>query len=328
MFGTGTLILLIVAGGLLVAAIGVSIDIYIWYLPKLARIFEERPFFVTEEGVPFADAEAVSFGTEDGMTLQGSYWRCGGASRRGLIVFCHEFLSNRWSAAEYCAPLHEAGFDILTFDFRNHGDSDALDGYEPLQWVTDYEVADVRAALQYAENRGGPGDIGLFGISRGGAAAICAAALDRQVRAVATDGAFPTSGTQVHYIYRWARIYSPVHWLFVHFPRWYVRAMAWMTCRQVGRRRRCRFTSVERAMVRLRDRPLLMIHGQRDNYIVPEIVQEMLRFTRSKAQLWIAPKAKHNQALATARDEYTKRLVDFFRRHLGRPDTEDQQEAA
>jgi pimeloyl-ACP methyl ester carboxylesterase len=170
--------------------------------------------------------------------------------------------------------------------------------------------------------------IGLYGISRGGSAAICAAAGCPQVRAVATDGAFPTSGTQVHYIYRWARIYSPVHWLFVHFPRWYVRAMAWMTCRQVGRRRGCRFCSVERAMVRLRNRPLLMIHGQRDNYIVPEIVQELLRFTRSRARLWIVPKAKHNQCLETAPEEYTTRVVDFFCRHLGSSDAEEQQEAA
>lgn len=329
--GTLTVILLVVAAVFLFAAIGVSIDIYIWYLPKLARIFEERPFFVTEEGTPLSEAEPVRFNTHDGIVLEGSYWSTAAPRPQGVIVFCHEFLSNRWTATQYCASLRDAGFDIFTFDFRNHGNSESLQGYDPLQWVTDYEVADVQAALAYVRQRseGRITDIGLFGISRGGSAAICAGALNPDVRALATDGAFPTSGTQVHYIYRWARIYSPVHWLFVHFPRWYVRAMAWMTCRQVGRRRGCRFTSVERAMVRLDSRPVLMIHGERDNYIVPEIVQEFLRFTRSKAQLWVVPKAKHNQCLDTAPEEYTKRIVEFFRRHLGSgTGSEEQQEAA
>lgn len=323
-------IVLVLAVLVLLAAVGVSINIYISYLPKLARIFEEQPFFVTEEGSPVHEAESVSFRTEDGLTLEGSYWATTAPRRRGVILFCHEFLSNRWSGVQYCEPLREAGFDILTFDFRNHGTSDALRGYEPLQWVTDYEVADVLAALRFIRQRfaGSPVQVGMFGISRGGSAALCAAAASPQVRAIATDGAFPTNGTQVHYIYRWACIYSPVHRLFAHFPRWYVRGMAWMTCYQVGRRRGCRFTSIERAMTRLAGRPLLMIHGQRDNYIVPEIVQELLRFTRSQAQLWIVPKAKHNQCLETQPEQYRNRIVEFFCRHLDEREPRETQEAA
>ena len=42
-------------------------------------------------------------------------------------------------------------------------------------------------------------------------------------------------------------------------------------------------------------------------------------FDRAKGEkeLWVVPKAKHNQALTVAESEYHRRVVEFFDRHLG-----------
>ena len=37
---------------------------------------------------------------------------------------------------------------LVAFEPRNQGDSDRMPGYDPLQWLTDYEVEDTRAALR------------------------------------------------------------------------------------------------------------------------------------------------------------------------------------
>ena len=302
-------------------SVGLGVWIYYKYLPVLARIFEERPFLVTEEVSGPDGAEEVVFQTKDGLTLRGSFWRSPVARSRGQVVFCHEFLSNRWSAVKYCTALRDAGFDVFTFDFRNHGSSDCLLGYEPLQWVTEYEVTDVCAALEYVKKRLGDSSIpiGLYGISRGGGAAICAASRISDSVAVITDGAFPTAGTQLFYINRWARIFTKAHSFYAHLPSWYYRLVASATSRHVGRKRRCKFVSIERALRRLRFRrqPILMIHGDRDTFIDPEIVKELLRYTHSNATLWLVANAKHNQCVHIAINEYRKRVVGFFSGSLG-----------
>jgi hypothetical protein len=67
-------------------------------------------------------------------------------------------------------------------------------------------------------------------------------------------------------------------------------------------------------------RPLLMIHGEADGYIKPEMARDLFDRAGSKVKdLWVVPKAKHNQALHTAGDEYHARLVAFFDAHLGGP---------
>ena len=128
------------------------------------------------------------------MTLAGTYLKARTTRRAGVLVFCHEYLSNRWSVLPYLDALRDHGFDLLTFDFRNHGESDKDPRYNPLQWVTQHEIHDLQAAIAYLRTRpdADPAGFGLFGVSRGGGTAICAAARDRGAWGVITDGAFPT----------------------------------------------------------------------------------------------------------------------------------------
>ena len=117
-----------------------------------------------------------------------------------MIVYCHEYLSDRWSFHPYVDHLRDLGYDLFTFDFRNHGASDLEAGYAPMQWTSDREVSDLRAALRPTCGRvpitTRPG-FGLFGVSRGGTTALLAAAVEHDVWGVMTDGAFPTRGTMV-----------------------------------------------------------------------------------------------------------------------------------
>ena len=86
---------------------------------------------------------------------------------------------------------------------------------------------------------------------------------------------------------------------------------------RVERARRVDFVSVERAVRKLRQ-PLLMIHGGADQYITPEMAERLFGEANKSAakELWVVPGAKHNQALAAAGDEYTRKVVAFFDRHL------------
>src|SRR5271165_3465859 len=156
------------------------------YGPVIGRIFELRPVFLPLRVSPEDLGEAVTFTTDDGLELSGSFLGRRNPQRVGLLVFCHEYLSDRWSYLPYLDHLRDLGYDIFTFDFRNHGKSGIDPAYTPMQWATDYELSDLRAALRYLRSRDDHDTAGfaLFGVSRGGSTALAVAADEPDIWAV------------------------------------------------------------------------------------------------------------------------------------------------
>ena len=285
------------------------------YSPIVGRIFEEQPLFLPLRVSPReGDGETVQFHTKKGLKLEGTYLKARTSSRVGVLVYCHEFLSDRWSYAPYIDHLRDQGFDIFTFDFRNHGKSERDAVYKPLQWVTNHEKADLKAALTYLRSRPDRDEAGygLFGVSRGGGSALVAAADDPLVWGVMTDGAFPTRGTMLAYTLRWAEIYvgSPVVWK--RMPLWMFAYVAWSGRIRSQGKLNCRFSNVERAAARLSPRPWLMIHGGKDAYIGPEIARRLFAEASEPKELWIVPGAKHNRCRQTQPEQYMERVGAFL----------------
>jgi len=306
-----------VAFGLVIAALYLYIR---WkYMAHLLRIFQEKPLFVVPRGEPPADGdgEDVELKTEDGLTLRGCYLKTTAPERKGVILFGLEFGSNRWACQPYCEKLIEAGYDVLAVEPRNQGDSDKDPNYEPLQWVTDRDVADTKAAIKYLLSRpdADPKGIGLFGISKGAGAGFLAAASDKAVRCVVTDGAYGTHTTMVPYLKRWISIYSDRKIIQRIIPTWFYGLFGVIGARKVARNRGVTYPSVEKAVARL-NRPLLMIHFCFDTYIRTEMAQVLFERARGPKELWVVPKAKHNQALTVAGAEYHAKLIAFFDANL------------
>lgn len=303
-----------IAIGLLLAALYLY---FRWkYLGYLVRIFQEKPLFIVPRGQPVDEAEHVTFPSADGLTLRGCYLHAAG-ERKGVILFGLEYGSNRWACLQYCEGLIADGFDVFAYEPRNQGDSDKDVNYEPLQWVTDRDVSDMRAAVKYLVNRpdADPRGIGVFGISKGGGTALLVAANDPTILCVVTDGAYATYTTMLPYIRRWIGIYSDKRRLQAVIPTWFYGLIGLTGVRQVARNRGVVYPSVEKAAGKL-DRPLLMIHGDADTYIKPDMARALFSRARGSKELWIVPKAKHNQAIQLVGGEYTRRLVEFFERHL------------
>lgn len=288
--------------------------VLIRYTPVIARIFEEKPVFFPLRAEPSPEGEEVSFRTSDGLELVGTYFHARTPRRLGVIVFCHEFLGNRWSALPYADHVRDAGFDLFSFDFRNHGNSESEDGYEPFQWVCGRELRDLRAALDYLRTRPDrdPAGLALYGISRGGGTALCVAADEPDVWAVVTDGAFPTRGTMLAYILRWAEIYVGRWWVWSVMPTAVFAFIGWVGRLRSQWRLRRIFPDIERAASKLSPRPLLMIHGGKDAYIGPEIARGLYKWAREPKAFWLVPGAKHNRCREMAPEEYPRRVASFL----------------
>jgi hypothetical protein len=99
-------------------------------------------------------------------------------------------------------------------------------------------------------------------------------------------------------------------------PTWVYGAVGRSAVRQCARERGCWFPHLERAIGKLAPRPLLMIHGGADTYINPDMAQTLYERAGQPKELWLVDGAKHNQALQVAGDEYHRRVLGFFRKHL------------
>jgi pimeloyl-ACP methyl ester carboxylesterase len=318
LFWTGVALQLSVPVGVVLWVVGLYYYLYYRYGGNVLRIFLEKPLFNIPRGQPVPEGQDVSFPTPDGLTLRGCYFATPQPRRRGVILFGLEFGSNRWSAWPYCQHLVEAGFDVFAFEPRNQGDSDSMPGYEPMQWLTHYEVTDTRAALVYLKSRpdADPRGVGFFGISKGGNAGLYVASHDPSVLCCVTDGSFGTYTTVVPYMRHWFAIYNSNHKMHNILPSWYYGWVGLKVLRGIEKQLRCNFPHLEKSIRRLPPRPWLQIHGELDTYIKPEFAEALRARARECSELWLVPGAKHNQALHLEGEAYRERVLRFFEQNL------------
>jgi uncharacterized protein len=129
--------------------------------------------------IPF---EQVELKTQDGLRLSAWYVAAGLESkgrRRWTAVIHHYFGGQKASALEWIRLLHGLGVDVLAFDGRGHGGSDHPDR------VTDgfgRRVYDVEAAVGFLQRHGRSEIVGV-GQSQGAAVMAMAAARLPSIRA-------------------------------------------------------------------------------------------------------------------------------------------------
>ena len=305
----------------LIALLIVLFGAFTWYVlayhfRHIERGLETKPLFMAESLEPHPDAVSLALKTEDGRKVAGSYLPHTGSSRRGIVLFLHEYGATRWMADPYVGYLRPQGFDVVTIDFCSSGESDPIKGYESLQWPTEYELADARTALAYLKTRPELKDVpvAVFGVSKGGGVAITLAAEDPAVKAIVTDGAFPVHRMIIHYSMQFIEIFSTSQWIYRYLPRWYYGMVVGMALRRIERKKHVRYLSIERSMKRISGRPLLMINGQKDNYIKSELIQELMTLVGEPKELWIVPKAKHNRCLEREGENYRRKVGEFLTR--------------
>ncbi len=283
------------------------------------RHFETKPAFNIAPSPADPRGELIEIPASSGLTLRGSLYRQAFRKPVGLIVFFPELDGNHWSALSYCEALFDAGFDVLSVDVRNQGDSDYEPGYEPLQWFTSREAEDVRSVFRWIENESELKTLplGVMGVSRGSNAAMLAAAEHSTVKAVCCEGGYPTAGLQLRYSQRWAVLYIPL-WLVRILPEWHYRYTLALVRLISEWRRGHRYVMIERMLPRLRNRPVLLIGGERDNYVPPEVVEQLARrIGGSSTRCWIVPRSRHNGGRVAARQLYDQTLLRFFQTSFG-----------
>ncbi len=124
----------------------------------------------------------------DGTLIAG--WYVPAANSAGptapTVVLAHAEGKSKSDMLAWAQPLH-ATYNLVFFDFRNHGQSS---GDTTTMGVR--EVRDLRAAIDWLEESKHPASIAVLGVSMGGAAAVDEAVGDPRVTAVIIDSTHAT----------------------------------------------------------------------------------------------------------------------------------------
>jgi uncharacterized protein len=288
--------------------------------PKIRDIFENVPPFNVIPEPENPEAQRIEFKTSDGLLLRGSLLNADVADPAALVLFLPELHGSHWMARRYCKALLERKYMVLSFDFRNQGESQSMAGYVPIHWMTEYEMTDVEAALEFVESNEKLDSLPLvaFGVSRGGVAALLTGCRYPRIRAVIADSAFGTMAMIRFFVDRFVQHVIP-EWLFALLPNWHVRFTLKQAVHLSETGRKCQYAHLEDEVKGLESANVLLISGARDSYVTPAIAGKLHEVIGQQAELWLVPGAKHNMSRAVQTEEYDRRIVAHLSRCLNPP---------
>jgi uncharacterized protein len=244
-------------------------------------------------------AEAAEFRSGDGITLRG--WYIPAENSVKAIIVCSG-ANGSLDADVHVAPwLHAAGFNVLLFDWRAHGQSEGK-----VVTLGFSERYDLIAAVQFAKAQGAE-RVGVLGFSMGGTVAIATAAVYEDINAIVADSPFVTivsavagglieRGLHEGLSYGLARLLLITACLRTQFDLFEIDLARW-----IGR---------------VAPRPLLLMFGEHD-VIVPHAEMDLV-FARAgePKEIWRVPQATHRTLQDHQPEEYHRRIVEFFTQHL------------
>jgi pimeloyl-ACP methyl ester carboxylesterase len=239
----------------------------------------------------------------DGIRIAGWYIPASSGSATGpTVVLAHANGKTKSDMLTWAAPLH-ARYNLVLFDFRNHGQSS---GEATTLGVR--EVRDLQAVLGWLEQKKAPSSIAVLGVSMGGAAAVDEAADDDRVTALILDSTHATvaSALQAQLQSRGFPLALPGSWSIL----------------LGGLLRTGEDLSLGdpvQAMARIGERPVLIVAAGNDEAVGADDAAELVKAGEehgAEVELQTCPDAGHGESVTACPDEYAGWVLDFLQRSL------------
>jgi uncharacterized protein len=244
-------------------------------------------------------AEAAEFQSGDGVILRG--WYVAAENSVKTVIVCSG-ANGSLDADVHVAPwLHEAGFNVLLFNWRAHGQSDGN-----VVTLGFNERYDLIAAVQFAKAQGAE-RIGVLGFSMGGTVAIDTAAVYEDINAIVADSPFVTivsavagglieRGLHEGLSYLLARLLLITACVRTQLNLFEIDVVHWIS--------------------RVAPRPLLLMFGEQD--VIAPKGETDLAFAKAHEprEIWRVPEAAHRNLYTHRPEEYRHRIIEFFTQQL------------
>jgi fermentation-respiration switch protein FrsA (DUF1100 family) len=281
-------VLALVAAGLLL--------LWGWYSSDLILSLHRERITVLPGSFGLA-FEEVTFKASDGTPLKG-WFVPSPVGSDATIILCHGRGTCRSDILPATQHLVSRGhYNLLYFDFRNHGESGGRK-----TTLGRLETLDLEAALDWVKKAKPDRSrrVGVYGLSMGAAVVILAAARRPEIEAVAAESAYGSIGRSV------AQFGKILYGL----PAWAVPYTMWWTRARLGFNPET--AAAERVVGRIAPRPIFLLQGGADDRVPPSEGERLFNRAGEPKSLWTVPGAGHGGLWEAAGREYEDRLLKFF----------------
>ncbi len=245
--------------------------------------------------------ESCSFGSYDDCPLSAILLHPEKPNGK-IILICHGIRHDKRSGIRFVQYLLKDGYTLMLIDFRNHGESGGH--------ITTYgyhEKEDLRAAVQYLRKQEFTGPIGVLGASMGAAVALQAAAGFEDIQALVVDSPFASL----------EQIALEQTIGVTRLPRFAVYLPMQLACLWSRYVEDFPVSEVSPLLsARSLTCPVFLIHGEADRKIGVHHSRQIFDAAPDPKELWICKGAGHLGTYLKHPDEYQKRVLDFFQKHL------------
>jgi len=219
------------------------------------------------------------------------------------IVVAHGYMGNKEQMASYIRLWHRQGYNVLAPDDRGNGQSQG--NYYGFGWPDRLDY--VKWTKQVVRRLGTDSQIGLFGVSMGGATVMMMSGekLPSQVKAIVEDCGYTSVSDELSYELK--QLYHLPKFPLIYTASW---VADW----------KAHFNFLEASSVNQLKKnklPIFFIHGSVDTFVPTKMVYENYKATTVKdKKLWVVPGAKHGEALNKQPKQYEEKVSAFMGQYM------------
>ena len=212
------------------------------------------------------------------------------------VLISHGYTDNHIGSLKYTRMYLDLGFNVILYDLRGHGENEPTFCTYSIRERRDLEALIRDSRARYPEAK----LFGIHGESLGSATSIAVLEYKPPIDFVVADCGFSEITTVMQSGLRG-----------MHLPAWLVH---WASvCAKV---RFGYYYHQMRPIDSLKDNqiPILFIHGDKDDFIIPAHSQKMQQATKGYSELHLIPGATHAASILTAPEDYKRYVREFLRK--------------
>jgi len=230
--------------------------------------------------------------TEDALELSG--WWIPAVNPRGIIIMSHGHGGDRREGMRYAQVLHNAGFSLVTFDYRGANPDESH--FDSMDY---FERRDLSKIIDFASSKG-PQKIGLLGFSQGSATGIITMALDPRIEIGVFEGSYANAADVI--AFGASSMFKIPRFPLVDLALWFFEAR---TSADLNDMNPSSYIS------KIAPRPVMIFHATNDP-IVPFTDAEKLLKSAPTIKTWFFQDNDHAKAWQFDTQLAETLVVDFF----------------